>query len=303
MLSIQELRGMLQQQDADFEILTQEKPILSAKDAEGIYDPEKSAPTFILDSDIGLIACVMSVTSGRMDLSAMKAAFGFSRLRLADGRKIERETGYTVGSVPPVGHGLPCIFDQNLLRYEYVYAGTGDALKTLKIWPRDIVRLNRCLGRMQPTADGLLVLRRGTASDDASIMELIASTFAGEQGIPSHMLAIPAEQKPRWWCAALDGRVVGTVAGYYDGDDFHMGRFAVDPTLRGHRIGKQLVEFAFTNVFESGIERVDMECRDVTVRILLTMGAEISGETTLFYGANATPMVMHRRDYRITRDF
>ena len=303
MLSVTELAQHLCAARADFEILIQEKPILSAKDAEGIYPPDQSAPTFILDSDIGLIACVMSVTSGRMNLAAMKKVFGFSKLKLADGKKIERETGFQIGSVPPIGHGLPCIFDQNLLKFDYVYAGTGDVLQTLKIWPRDIVRLNRCIGRVQPTDDGMIAFRQGVEADDEQIMELIASTFAGEQGIPHHMLAIPPEQHPRWWCAVLKEKVVGTVAGYYDGDDFHMGRFAVDPTLRGHHIGKQLVEYAFTNVFEGDIERVDMECRDVTVKILLTMGAQISGETTTFYGANATPMVMHKRDYCIKRDF
>ncbi|MBQ8145079.1 MAG: GNAT family N-acetyltransferase [Butyricicoccus sp.] len=303
MLSIQEMHRFLQEQNADYEILKQEKPIRSAKDAEGIYDAEKSAPTFVLDSDRGLIACVMSVTSGRMDLAAMKAEFGFTKLKMADSKKILRETGYAVGSVPPIGHGLPCIFDQNLLQFDYVYAGTGDELQTLKIWPRDIIRLNRCIGRMQCTADGLLVFRCAAADEAEQVMPLIASTFSGEQGIPNHMLAIPEEQRPRWWCAFLNGHVVGTVAGYYDGDDFHMGRFAVDPSLRGHHIGKQLVEFAFTNVFESDIERVDMECRDVTVKILLTMGAEISGESFEFFGANATPMVMHRSNYRITKDF
>ena len=148
-----------------------------------------------------------------------------------------------------------------------------------------------------------ITLRRGREEDMEQILSLIASTFSDEQGIPRHMLAIPAEQRPRWWCALANGKIVGTVAGYYDGDDFHMGRFAVDPMLRGHKIGRKLVEYAFTDAFASGIERVDMECRDVTVKILLELGARISGETTLFFGANATPMVMYRKDYRITQGF
>ena len=152
-------------------------------------------------------------------------------------------------------------------------------------------------------AGGRLAFRRARGEEAEEIMKLIASTFAGEQGIPHEMLAIPDEQRPRWWCALLNGKVVGTVAGYYDGADFHMGRFAVDPSLRVHKIGRKLVEYAFTDAFASGIERVDMECRDVTVRILLEMGAQISGESFEFYGARATPMVMHRRDYRVAQDF
>lgn len=148
-----------------------------------------------------------------------------------------------------------------------------------------------------------LILRKAEEQDMEAVLALNVATFTGEQGIPSEMIMIPAERSPRWWCAFLNGKLVGTVAGYYDGDAFHMGRFAVDPTLRGHNIGRQLVEYAFTDAFASGIERVDMECRDVTVKILLKMGARISGESTWFYGANATPMVMYRKDYRVTQDF
>ncbi|MBQ8143401.1 MAG: GNAT family N-acetyltransferase [Butyricicoccus sp.] len=144
-----------------------------------------------------------------------------------------------------------------------------------------------------------LTFRKAEERDMEAVMALNVATFTGEQGIPADMIALPPERCPVWWCAFLGDRLAGTVAGYYDGDDFHMGRFTVDPTLRGHRIGKQLVEYAFTDAFASGIERVDMECRDVTVKILLTMGAEISGEPFEFFGDSVTPMVMHRNAYRI----
>ena len=59
--------------------------------------------------------------------------------------KIEKITGYKVGSIPPIGHELPCIFDDKLLNFNYVYAGTGDELITLKINPNDIKRLNKVI--------------------------------------------------------------------------------------------------------------------------------------------------------------
>ena len=143
-----------------------------------------------------------------------------------------------------------------------------------------------------------LIFRLAEERDMEAVLALNIATFTGEQGIPADMIEIPTEQRPRWWCAFLDDKMVGTVAGYFNGEEFHMGRFAVDPALRGHNIGRQLVEYAFNDAFASGIERVDMECRDVTVKILLAMGARISGETRTFYGANATPMVMYRAEYR-----
>lgn len=36
--------------------------------------------------------------------------------------KIEKKHGYKVGWIPLIGHELPCIFDDDLLMYDSVYA-------------------------------------------------------------------------------------------------------------------------------------------------------------------------------------
>lgn len=145
MCSVEELRSYLENKKADFELIKQDKPILSAKDAEGYYEVEKSAPTFILDSEDGLIACIVSISRGRLNFEEMKKKFGYTKLKMADRNKIEKITGYKAGSIPPIGHELPCIFDDKLLNFNYVYAGTGDELITLKINPNDIKRLNKVI--------------------------------------------------------------------------------------------------------------------------------------------------------------
>lgn len=146
MYSVQELEAVLRRAPADFELIRQEAPILSAADAAPYYDVRKAAPTFILQTEGGLIACTLSANRGRMDFEAMKERFGFAKLKMADRKKVLRETGYEVGTIPLVGHGLDCIFDDALLEYDYVYGGTGDALVTLKIAPGDVKALNRIIG-------------------------------------------------------------------------------------------------------------------------------------------------------------
>lgn len=146
MYSVQELETVLRQAAADFELIRQEVPILSAADAAPYYDAQRAAPTFILQTESGLIACTLSANRGRMDFEAMKRRFGFSKLKMADRKKVLRETGYEVGAIPLVGHGLDCIFDGSLLEYDYVYGGTGDALVTLKIAPGDVRALNHVIG-------------------------------------------------------------------------------------------------------------------------------------------------------------
>lgn len=146
MYTVQELEKTLKEAEADFQLIRQDVPILSAADAAPYYDVRKAAPTFVLQSEKGLTACILSANRGRMDFQDMRRRFGFSKLKMADGKKVMEETGYQVGSIPLIGHGLACIFDDSLLQYDYIYGGTGDALVTLKISPQDAKALNRIIG-------------------------------------------------------------------------------------------------------------------------------------------------------------
>lgn len=146
MYSLNELEALLEREGAEFALIRQDRPILSARDAEGYYDIRKAAPTFILQTERTLVACIVSGNRGRLDLDAIRETCGFSRLRLADRKKLQKQTGYEAGAIPLIGHGLACIFDDSLLQYDYIYGGTGDPLVTLKIKPEDVKRLNQVIG-------------------------------------------------------------------------------------------------------------------------------------------------------------
>ena len=146
MYSLQELEHLLRNAEAKFEFIHQNKHIYSIKDAEEYYDIKKSAPTFILQSDKGLIACIASGNKGKLNLGAIKEEFGFLKLKMADREKVKKQLGYDVGSIPLIGHDLPCLFDNLLLKCDYIYGGTGDELVTLKIDPLDVRRLNQIIG-------------------------------------------------------------------------------------------------------------------------------------------------------------
>lgn len=145
MYTVKDLEQYLSEVQADFQLIKQDKPIHAAQDAKGYYDIEKSAPTFILQNDNGLLACIISINRGRLDFEAMKRQFGYSKFKMADRRKVEQQIGYRVGAIPLIGHDLPCIFDDSLLKYDYIYGGTGDELVTLKIKPQDVKRLNNVI--------------------------------------------------------------------------------------------------------------------------------------------------------------
>ncbi len=146
MNTVEQLKELLRREGADFELLRQDVPVLSAKDAEPFYDVAKAAPALVLQSDRGLVACIVSANRGRLDFQALKGAFGFEKLKMANRKNVQKQTGYEVGTIPLVGLELDCIFDDALLQYDYIYGGTGDALTTLKIAPGDVKRLNKIIG-------------------------------------------------------------------------------------------------------------------------------------------------------------
>lgn len=145
-MDIIELEKLLKSKNLQFEIIQQDKPILSAQDAEGYYPVEKSAPTFVLQTENGLIGCIASFQNGRLDFDKLKQAFGFSKLKMADRKKIKSQTGYDVGAVPLVGLGLPCIIDRKLFSHDFIYGGTGNELFTLKIAPSELLKANEIIG-------------------------------------------------------------------------------------------------------------------------------------------------------------
>ena len=131
-----------------------------------------------------------------------------------------------------------------------------------------------------------IVLRKADPFEMEEIIRFETAVFTGEQGIPAELIG-----------AVLGARVVGTVASYEENGVVHMGRFAVRSEHRGQRIGPKLVKYAMEDLFAQGVQEIHMEARDVTVKILLALGGEVTGEPFLFYGDMVTPMVMRRERF------
>ena len=142
MLTPEALGTYLHSQNANYALIRQDVPIRSAQDAAQYYDIRFAAPTLVVQTEKGLMSLIYSAQRGRLDLEAIRDAMGLEKLKLADRKKVEKQTGYQTGSIPLVGLDLPCIFDDLLLAFEYIYGGCGDELRTLKIAPGDVKRLN-----------------------------------------------------------------------------------------------------------------------------------------------------------------
>lgn len=67
---------------------------------------------------------------------------GAKKVKMAPKEKIENDLNMSVGCVPMVNLPIPCLIDEELLNYDYVYGGTGDKNFTLKLKPEALTSLN-----------------------------------------------------------------------------------------------------------------------------------------------------------------
>ena len=97
---------------------------------------------FVMDGEPVLV-----VASGRHRIDQVKVC---EALDCADGRQASAEevraaTGFAIGGVPPIGHGLPVVFDAALLDYERIYAAGGDGNTLFAVAPRQLAGSVRAL--------------------------------------------------------------------------------------------------------------------------------------------------------------
>lgn len=83
---------------------------------------------------------VVVVASGRhrIDQDKVCDALDCAEGRQASPDEVRAATGFPIGGVPPIGHGLPVVFDTALLDYEVIYAAGGDGNTLFEVTPRQL---------------------------------------------------------------------------------------------------------------------------------------------------------------------
>ena len=88
------IEDILREKKVKYELIEQDKPIRSALDAVGYYPVEKAAPTFVLETENGLIGCITSFQNGKIDFNRLKSQFGFRKLKMANSQRVKEQTGF-----------------------------------------------------------------------------------------------------------------------------------------------------------------------------------------------------------------
>ena len=147
---LENLKSFLQKNNATFELITHKKPIYSSEDGVKCFgiDIAQTAPIIIIKVEKSFFAVIVSGERGRINLEFIVHILGYKKGRLATKDEVTGITGFHPGSIPLVGHNLPCIFDKRLFRYPFVYGGSGEPTCTLKINPKDLEKLNKTVAKL-----------------------------------------------------------------------------------------------------------------------------------------------------------
>ncbi|HEX5897572.1 MAG TPA: YbaK/EbsC family protein [Thermoleophilaceae bacterium] len=95
---------------------------------------------FVADGDP--IVCVAS-GQHRVDTEKVADALDVAEVRQAGAEEVRAATGFAIGGVPPFGHDLPVLFDEELLRHPRVWAAAGDPNSLFEVDPRELANCIR----------------------------------------------------------------------------------------------------------------------------------------------------------------
>lgn len=90
---------------------------------------------FVMD---GEPVVVVASGSHRIDRAKVCEALDCAEGRQASPDEVRGATGFAIGGVPPIGHGLPVVFDTALLDYDVIYAAGGDGNTLFEVAPRQL---------------------------------------------------------------------------------------------------------------------------------------------------------------------
>jgi prolyl-tRNA editing enzyme YbaK/EbsC (Cys-tRNA(Pro) deacylase) len=112
------------------------RTVADAAVAVGCQEAEiAKAIVFVADGDP--IVCVAS-GQHRVDTEKVADALDVAEVRQAAAEEVRAATGFAIGGVPPFGHDLPVLFDEELLRHQRVWAAAGDPNSLFEVDPREL---------------------------------------------------------------------------------------------------------------------------------------------------------------------
>ena len=112
------------------------RTVAQAAEAVGCKEAE-IAKSIVFVADGEPVVCIAS-GQHRIDTDKLAEALDVAEVRQAGADEVRAATGFAIGGVPPFGHGLTVVFDEELLRHERVWAAAGDPHSLFCADPREL---------------------------------------------------------------------------------------------------------------------------------------------------------------------
>ncbi len=126
-------------------------------------------------------AAVLVITSGDRRVDPDKVARQTGPLARADAAFVKATTGFSIGGVSPLGHATPCVIliDEDLFRFETVWAAAGHPHAVFEISPQDLSHLVDTIESdvVQAPLTGMPVAARKLLSDRSAAVRSAGSSF------------------------------------------------------------------------------------------------------------------------------
>jgi prolyl-tRNA editing enzyme YbaK/EbsC (Cys-tRNA(Pro) deacylase) len=128
----------------EFRVQRLESSTRTVKDAAVAVGCEESeiAKSIVFVADGDPVVCVASGRH-RVDTDKLADVLDVAEVRQAAADEVRAATGFAVGGVPPFGHDLPVLFDEELLHHERVFAAAGDPNSLFAVDPRELAECIR----------------------------------------------------------------------------------------------------------------------------------------------------------------
>ena len=159
---------------------------------------------------------VLVVTSGDKRVDEKKVAALVGPLGRADAAFVKARTGFSIGGVPPIAHALPSVtlIDQELFRFEEIWAAAGHPHAVFKLRPQDMASLSGA-----PVAD---VVQGPPAGPAEHARELIAArarlAHSTTDHVPSPCISVCRMNEATGLCEGC-WRTVGEIGAWSSVDD------------------------------------------------------------------------------------
>lgn len=123
-----------------------ERSTATVRDAAGAVGCEEAqiAKSLVFLADGEPVICIAS-GAHRVDLDRLADVLDAAEVTQASPDQVRAATGFPVGGVPPIGHGLPVVLDETLLDHPRVWAAGGDGHSLFCVDPGELRRCTEAL--------------------------------------------------------------------------------------------------------------------------------------------------------------